>query len=123
MTGKPFFLIGMGWLCYAALVGMFIIAVAFLGRRRISWEPWEFVLPFVPFMVWLGLSAAQQEYSKSSGNLLAEPCMIAAYFGVAVILRGLLANRFDQTRLAFYLQVTVVIAAIIVWRFVPSLSY
>lgn len=113
----------LGWVVHAVLVGVVIVGVAYLGRGRIEWEPWEFTVVFVPFAVWLVLTLWRTPAPKHMENMVFEPCILAACIAVAAVLRGALATRWRQDRVALYCYVFPVLCAWAIWRFIPTLTW
>jgi hypothetical protein len=101
-----------GWAFHAILAGLFVGLLAWIGRHRIQLAPWEGLVLFIPYVVWLGTSVASDLYPKGPTNLLLEPVLISGCIGLLGLFRLGLANRGRQERLAFVLfTLTVAFAA------------
>ncbi len=115
-------LYAVGWVFQVAVAGALVLAVFYAGRGRAAVEPWEFTVFVVPFAVWLLLGLWRQPQPKNIENFLIEPCLLAACVGVAAVFRVWLAVWTRQGRLAFYLYLLVVLAAVLIWRYTPTLT-
>ncbi len=115
-------LYAVGWVFHAILAGAVAVAFFYLGRGRAAVEPWEYTVFIVPFAVWLMLGLWSQPQPKNIENYLIEPCLLAVCLAVAVAFRVWLAVWTRQGRLAFYLYALVVLAAVLIWRYVPTLA-
>lgn len=113
----------LGWVFHAILAGVVIVGVAYLGRGRIEWEPWEFTVVVVPFAVWLVLTVWQTPTPKHTENLVLEPCILAAGIALATVLRGALATHWRQDRVALYCYFFPILCAMAIWRFMPTLTW
>ena len=113
----------LGWLFHAILAGAVIAGVAYLGRGRIEWEPWEFTVVIVPFAIWLVLTLWQAPHPKHVENLVFEPCVLAAGIAVAAVLRGAFATRWRQDRVALYCYLLPIVCAVAVWHYTPTLTW
>lgn len=119
----PSFLIAAeGWILHAILAVVLIAVVRSLSRVRASFAPWEGLVLLVPYAVWLGLSVAGDVYPKGQLNLIVEPCLLAGCIGSAAVVRMSLANRCRQERLGLVLLVVLVVAAVLIWRYVPDIA-
>lgn len=110
-----------GWFLQLLVGGGLVALAAWLGRRRAEFAPWEAMIFFVPFLAWLGLSAAQQTYPKGPGNLVLEPCLLGVAIGLAGAIRVSLANRYRQEKLGFVLFLAVLAAALLIVQRTPAI--
>jgi hypothetical protein len=107
------------WFVYAAVATVLTAPIVFLGRKRIFWEPWEFLALVIPYFVWLGLMLSGLK-PKSLSNLV-EPILIGIAAPVLALLRIGLSRKMDERLLAAGLITILSLVAGAVYWIVPCL--
>jgi hypothetical protein len=91
----------------------------FFGRRRVQWNRWDFSMVVLPSAVWITLLMVDAT-GKRMPNLI-EILYVGCAAVLAPIVRVMVGGRGDQPLTAWGLMVTVCLAAIGLWAFVPGL--
>jgi hypothetical protein len=93
--------------------------VWFFGQKRVKWNRWDFSVIVLPFAVW-ALAMMIPVRDKSLSNLV-EAFWLGCAAPLSPVVRVMVGQKVNQNFLAIGLLVTVCLAAIGLWAFVPGL--
>ncbi len=91
-----------------------------LGRERVQWNKSDFLVLFVPCVVWMVLSFVGG-LSKSLANLIVEPFCLGLAVNLAPIIRLALPKKWNEEVVAATLLILACAAAVGIYFSVPCL--
>jgi hypothetical protein len=125
MSAESFVIIAILWPLHLVPFLVLGLPLWFLGRKRVRWNRWDFLVVVVPFAVWAALTLFfwDLDFPKSLANAVSEGTGVAVAIALAPVTRVIVGGRADQTRLAFALLLLLCAVACSLWGFTPLLDW
>ncbi len=109
------------WPLHAVVAAVFFTPALFMNRKRIHWERADYLVFFVPWLVWFNLFVFGGR-AASLSSALVEVSILGVLVGLGFLPLIALAKRFSVGIMRLSLNIGLCLCAVAIWALVPFLG-